>query len=145
MGWMAHRKWKEARQLPGTAGPGNMLGCCLVSFHFRCDIHIRPVHNFCRQRGRHIWKPQGRRTAAAARRPTRSGIIPVIYGHFPRNSLFFPSFSSRRRPLWVLGLSRLIYRLPFRARVPISASSFFPQNIPIFCQISNCIFEAREQ
>ena len=23
---------------------GNMLGCCLVSFHFRCDIHpIRPV------------------------------------------------------------------------------------------------------
>ena len=32
MGWMAHRKWKEAKQLPGTAGPGNMLGCCLISF-----------------------------------------------------------------------------------------------------------------
>ena len=25
--------WKEAKQQPGTAGPGNMLGCCLVSFH----------------------------------------------------------------------------------------------------------------
>ena len=44
MGWMAHRKWKEIKQQPGTAGPGNMLGCCLVYFHFRCDIHpIRPV------------------------------------------------------------------------------------------------------
>ena len=31
---MAHRKWKEAKQQPGTAGPGNMLGSCLVSFHF---------------------------------------------------------------------------------------------------------------
>ena len=44
MGWMAHRKWKEIKQQPGTVGPGNMLGYCLVSFHFRCDIHpIRPV------------------------------------------------------------------------------------------------------
>ena len=31
---MAHRKWKEVKQQQGTAGPGNMLGCCLVSFHF---------------------------------------------------------------------------------------------------------------
>ena len=31
---MAHRKWKETKQQPGTAGPDNMLGCCLVSFHF---------------------------------------------------------------------------------------------------------------
>ena len=31
---MAHRKWKETKQHPGTAGPDNMLGCCLVSFHF---------------------------------------------------------------------------------------------------------------
>ena len=45
MGWMAHRKWKEAQQLPGTAGPGNMLGCCLIFFHFLWAIHpIRPVH-----------------------------------------------------------------------------------------------------
>ena len=29
MGWMAHQKWKEAKELPGTAGPGNMLGCSL--------------------------------------------------------------------------------------------------------------------
>ena len=27
------------KQQPGTAGPGNMLGCCFVSFHFRCEIH----------------------------------------------------------------------------------------------------------
>ena len=41
---MAHRKWKEAKQEPGTAGPGNRLGCCLISFHFLCYIHsIRPV------------------------------------------------------------------------------------------------------
>ena len=31
---MAHRIWKETEQQPGTAGPGNMLGCCLISFHF---------------------------------------------------------------------------------------------------------------
>ena len=31
---MAHRKWKETKQEPGTAGPGIMLGYCLVSFHF---------------------------------------------------------------------------------------------------------------
>ena len=31
---MAHRIWKETKQEPDTAGPGNMLGCCLVSFHF---------------------------------------------------------------------------------------------------------------
>ena len=44
MGWMAHRKWKEAKQLPGTAGSGNMLGCSLIFFHFLWAIHpIRPV------------------------------------------------------------------------------------------------------
>ena len=31
---IAHWKWKETKQQPGTAGPGNMLGCCFVSFHF---------------------------------------------------------------------------------------------------------------
>ena len=31
---MARRIWKETKQEPGTAGPGNMLGCCFVSFHF---------------------------------------------------------------------------------------------------------------
>ena len=39
MGWMAHRKWKETKQQPGTAGPGNMLACCLISFHFLWAIH----------------------------------------------------------------------------------------------------------
>ena len=45
MGWIAHRKWKEIKQQPSTAGPGNMLGCCLLSFYFLEAIHtIRPVH-----------------------------------------------------------------------------------------------------
>ena len=44
MGWMAHRKWKENKQQPGTAGSGNMIGCTLVSFCFLWAIHpIRPV------------------------------------------------------------------------------------------------------
>ena len=47
MGWMTQRKWKEAKQLPGTAGPCNMLGCCFISFHFLWAIHpIRPVKRF---------------------------------------------------------------------------------------------------
>ena len=28
------KKWKDTKQQPGTAGSGNMLGCCLISFHF---------------------------------------------------------------------------------------------------------------
>ena len=35
---MAHRKWKENKLQPGTAGPSNMLGCSLISFHFRWAI-----------------------------------------------------------------------------------------------------------
>ena len=27
-------QWKETKQESGTAGPSNMLGSCLVSFHF---------------------------------------------------------------------------------------------------------------
>ena len=46
---MAHRKWKETKQLPGTAGPGNRLGSCLVSFHFLwailCPQAVLPVRN----------------------------------------------------------------------------------------------------
>ena len=37
--WMSHRKQKEAKQQPGTAGPGNIFGCSLVSLRFLCDIH----------------------------------------------------------------------------------------------------------
>ena len=37
--WMSHRKWRETKQQPGTAGPGNILGCCLVSLCFLYDIH----------------------------------------------------------------------------------------------------------
>ena len=35
---MAHRIWIETKQEPGTAGIGNLLGCCLVSFHFLWTI-----------------------------------------------------------------------------------------------------------
>ena len=35
---MAHRIWKETKLQPGTAGPGNMLGSCLFSFHFLWTI-----------------------------------------------------------------------------------------------------------
>ena len=38
MEWMSHRRWKETKQQPGTAGPSNMLGCCFVSFHFLWPI-----------------------------------------------------------------------------------------------------------
>ena len=31
-------KRKETKQQPGTAVPGNILGCCLVSLSFLCDI-----------------------------------------------------------------------------------------------------------
>ena len=42
--WMSHRKQKEAKQQPGTAGPGNTTGSCLISFHFLWVIHpTRPV------------------------------------------------------------------------------------------------------
>ena len=37
--WMAHRKRKETKQQPGTVRPDNILGCCLVSLRFLCDIH----------------------------------------------------------------------------------------------------------
>ena len=44
---MAHRKWKETKQQPGTAGPGNILGSCLVSFHFLCcgPFYVRRLYN----------------------------------------------------------------------------------------------------
>ena len=45
---MAHRKWKETKQHPGTAGPGNMLGSCLVSFYILWAI-------LCPQ-AVHLWK-----------------------------------------------------------------------------------------
>ena len=41
---MSHRKLRETKHKPGTAGPGNILGCCLVSLPFLCDINsIHPV------------------------------------------------------------------------------------------------------
>ena len=40
---MAHMIWKETKQHPGTSGPDNMLGCCLVSFHFLWAILGRSI------------------------------------------------------------------------------------------------------
>ena len=40
--WMEcifHRKRKETKQQPGTAGPGSILGCCLVSVCFLGILH----------------------------------------------------------------------------------------------------------
>ena len=37
---IAHRKKKEIKLQPGTAGPGNRLDCCLVSFHFLWGHHM---------------------------------------------------------------------------------------------------------
>ena len=42
---MAHRIGKETKQHPGTAAPDNMLGCCLVSFHFLLAILNRSTVN----------------------------------------------------------------------------------------------------
>ena len=39
------RKWREIQQQPGTVGPGNMLGCCLIYFHFLSVGH--PEHGHC--------------------------------------------------------------------------------------------------
>ena len=42
---LPNRKVREIQHQPGTAGPGNMLGCCLISFHFlwgklsTCTVH----------------------------------------------------------------------------------------------------------
>ena len=52
--WMSHRKRKETKQQPGTAGQGNILGLCLVSLRFLCDIHsihsLVPTKNNCARR-----------------------------------------------------------------------------------------------
>ena len=40
---MANRIWKETKQQPGTAEPGNMIGCCLNSFHFLWAIRTNLI------------------------------------------------------------------------------------------------------
>ena len=47
---MAHRKWRETKQEQGTAGPGNMLGSCLISFHFLWAILCPQSVHLLRQR-----------------------------------------------------------------------------------------------
>ena len=58
---LPHRKWKETKQQPDTAEPGNMLGCCLISFHFlwgqtiyvHCTISEKDLSRLCLKLG---WK-----------------------------------------------------------------------------------------
>ena len=44
---MAYRKWKETKVNPGTARPGNMLWCSLVSFHFLWAILCPQAVQYC--------------------------------------------------------------------------------------------------
>ena len=44
---IAYRKWKETKVHPGTARPGNMLGCSLFTFHFLWAILFPQA----------VWKP----------------------------------------------------------------------------------------
>ena len=53
---IAHRKWKENKLHPGTAGPGNMFGSCLVSSHFLWAILCpQAVKNQIRTKGKEPW------------------------------------------------------------------------------------------
>ena len=45
---ISHRIWKENKQQPGTAGSGNMLGCCLVFFPFLWAI-LWPHPVYCKE------------------------------------------------------------------------------------------------
>ena len=53
---LPHRKWREIQQQPGTAGPGNMLGYCLIFFHFLWGkLSTHTVHVFfCRLSSMHF-------------------------------------------------------------------------------------------
>ena len=55
---MAYRKWKETKVHPGTAGPGNMLGCRLVSFHFLLAILCPQAVVYYISRRRSVWQTQ---------------------------------------------------------------------------------------
>ena len=60
MEWMPHRKRKETKQPPGTAWPGNILGCCLVSLRFVCNIHsVQPYLVDVRQTGCRVLEGPG--------------------------------------------------------------------------------------
>ena len=126
MGWMAHRKWKEAKQLPGTAGPGNMLGCCLIYFHFLWAIHpIRPVVSD------HHGQLDSKSTSCFAQLRIKSRAIP-LYSYSPKrrsllprargggmvNELLAGPFPLSLSPLFNLTCHR---RRPFFIRTPIES------------------------
>ena len=51
MEYLSRRKRKETKEQPGTAGPDNILGYCLVSLCFLCNIHsIHHVVTYSSQR-----------------------------------------------------------------------------------------------
>ena len=51
MEWMSHRKRRETKQEPSMLPSPAVPGCCLVSFHFLCDIHY--IHSV--QRSVNLW------------------------------------------------------------------------------------------
>ena len=78
---MAHRIWKETKQLPGTAGPGNMLGSCLVLFPFPVG---HPMSAGCTVLEKHQVKDARQRKEYQHRPTTRHAI-----------QLYFPSYECR--------------------------------------------------
>ena len=108
---MAHRKWKETKLQPGTAGPGNMLGCCLVSFHFlwailsTSTVHAFPDFYFsvtCVRQWRNSCKTLPRRKQTNEERSSAAREYFVKEGRFISSSLTRPTacilFSSLRVP-----------------------------------------------
>ena len=87
---MAHRKWKETKLQPGTAVPGNMLGCCLVYFHFLWAILCpQAVHERVRatlSRGRALSLPLSLSSSSLS-----------LHFHFLAPSLSWTKVAVRRR------------------------------------------------
>ena len=103
---MAHRKWKETKQLTGTAGPGNMLGCCLIYIHFlwgklstRTVLKILKIVGFFGppEDGRHMCMPPIRRRRRRRRQLWRGSNGPSAAVRSPPSRRWR---SSSSRNLW---------------------------------------------
>ena len=83
---------KRTKQQPGTAGPGNMLRCCLVSFHFLWAIlWPHPVRNVICELMSTKWKTDFERGMNA---PVRNGIY-FFYSWIGSWNLHFYASASR--------------------------------------------------
>ena len=68
---MAHMILKETKQEPGTARTGNMLGYCLISFHF---LWANPEHEHCILVGKELRKSRARGWTRPYRRDSRNAL-----------------------------------------------------------------------